>query len=1076
MRKLLSLLTAVMLISVLAFSQAKTVTGTVTDESGNPIPFATLIVKGQKAGITADAEGKFILSNVKPGDVIVVSATSHTAKEVTIGAAGEVPVTLAKSSLSTLDEVVVTSAFGVKKAQRTASYSSQVINSENLNIVRQTNVNNALAGKVAGVQARGQSGAKLNSEAFLRIRGGLLLGDVAPVYVVDGTIVGSYDINPDDVEDITVLKGANATALFGSQAVGGVIVINTKKKSARGGAGIEVNSGFTFDKAYILPRYQNLYAGGSIPDLQQFVWKSGMPDEWKSLDGKYWHDYTDDASWGPRMAGQEYIPWYAWYPGHDRSYQTAKLTPQPDNARDFWNTGLTTNNNISFGKSGTGYNFRASYTNQYIEGILPNSYSKRNTLYLTGSFDLNQHFTVSANVNYTGQLIRGDFNDGYANGSSGNFSQWFHRDLDMGIMKSLVNVKSPFGTLATWNLRFNPDGYNPASPANFYKANYWYNQYAFANNVNTANINNPGNRNRFWGDIGLTYKIDNHFRVRGTVRRNQFNTYYEGYVTSILETSALQTGQLAGYSTGSSSLRRTDYELIGFYNQNFGDFGVNVQVGGNIFTYKYNDVTANTNQGLNVSNLYAISNSKSAPCIGNTRQAQQINSVFGSADLEYKKLVSVNFAVRNDWNSTLPPTQGSLLYPSAGATFAFSEFFANKPAWFNFAKVFGSWGKKPAALNIYQDNFTYAVNQFLWGTNFLMATPDKSVDPNLKGALITTIEAGLDFRFLKNRLGFNVVYFNEKADKIPVDVVVSGVSGFTSSSINASVISRTGIELVLNGKAVSSKDWNLDLSANFSYLINNKVEEIYGETPQILLAGGSFGDRMARAFQVKGEDWGQLIGGGIKRNADGQAVVDPATGYYLNDVNKRWGSIVPKVNGGFLANLSYKQFDLGFALDYQFGGQFFSLSEMWGHFSGLMEKTAALNDKGYNVRDAIGDGGGVHVVGVSSLDEKTIVDMYVPALDYYHNFYNSQIAEPYVHKLSYFKLRELSLGYRIPVQSLGNIKNVLQGAHISIIARNPWLIWREAKNFDPSEVSATQGEDGQMPGTRGIGFNLKLNY
>lgn len=1071
MRKLLSLLMAAMLISVLAFSQAKTVSGTVTDESGNPIPFATVMIKGQKTGITADAEGKFTITKVNPGDVLVITATNHADKEVTVGDAGVIPVTLAKSARSTLDEVVVTSAFGLKKAQRTASYSSQVITAENLNIVRQTNVNNALAGKVAGVQARGQSGAKLNSEAFLRIRGGMMLGDVSPIYVVDGTIVGSYDINPDDVEDISVLKGANATALFGSQAVGGAIVITTRKRGGRGGIGIEVNSGVTWDKAYILPRWQNEYAGGNTADLMKFKWVAGMPDEWKALDGKYYHDYTDDASWGPRMVGQEYIPWYAWVGGHDRAFKTASLTPQPDNARDFWNTGLTTNNNINFAKSGTGYNLRASYTNQYIEGILPNAYSKRNSIFVSGSFDLNEHFTLATNINYTNQLLAGDFNDGYANGSSGNFAQWFHRDLDMDIIRSLTNLKTPVGSLATWNMRANPSGYNPANPGGFYKANYWYNQYA-----NYTNRGNPANRNRYFGDIGLTYKLNNHFRIRGTVRRNQLDIYEEGFTGSILELSGLQTGVLGSYNTKSNTLRRTDYELLGIYNQTFGDFGVNVQAGGNIFVYKFDEVAANTVNGLNVADLYAISNSKATPTIGNTRQAQQINSAFASGELEYKKLLSVNFAVRNDWNSTLPPTQGSLFYPSAGATFAFSELFGNKPGWFNFGKVFGSWGKKPVALDIYQSNFTYGVNQNLWGNNFLMATPNNYPDPNLKGALITTIEAGLDFRFLKNRLGLNVVYYNEKADKIPVNVSTSGVSGFTTASVNAAVVERQGIEIVLNGKAVSTKDWNLDLSANFSYLIKNPVKQIYANTPQILLAGGAFGSSFARAFQVQGEDWGQLIGGGIKRNADGVALIDPATNFFIGDPTKQWGSIVPKVNGGFLANLSYRQFTLGFALDYQVGGQFFSLSEMWGHFSGLMEATAALNDKGINVRTPVADGGGVRITGVSSADEKTVIDTYVDAQTYYHNFSNYQVAEPFVHKLSYLKLRELSLGYSLPVKSMNFTKNILQGATISVMARNPWLIWSEAKNFDPSEVSAVQGEDGQMPGTRGIGFNLKLNF
>jgi outer membrane receptor protein involved in Fe transport len=357
-----------------------------------------------------------------------------------------------------------------------------------------------------------------------------------------------------------------------------------------------------------------------------------------------------------------------------------------------------------------------------------------------------------------------------------------------------------------------------------------------------------------------------------------------------------------------------------------------------------------------------------------------------------------------------------------------------------------------------------------------MSTPDNYPDPKLQGALIQTIEAGIDLRFVKNRIGLNVIYFNEVADKIPVSVALSGVSGFTTTQINAAKVERQGIELVLNGRVVSNANFTWDLSTNFSYLIKNPVKEIVEGQNQILLQGGAFGTRMARAFQVKGEDWGQLIGGGIKRNANGDPIVDPASGLYLNDVNKKWGSIVPKYNGGFLSNMNYRSFTFGFSLEYQFGGKFFSLSEMWGHYSGLFGKTASLNDKGINVRTPVADGGGVHVIGVSSADEKTVVDTYVDAQTYYHSFYDRQVAEPYVHSLSFVKLREVSLGYMIPVKRIGNLGKYVQGAHFSVVARNPWLIWSDSKNFDPSEISNVYGEDGQLPGTRGLGVNLKLNF
>ena len=1071
MRKFLSLLAALVLCTVFAYAQLRSVSGQVTDDNGNPVPFATIKLKGSTTGASADAEGKFIIK-AKTGDVLVISAQGSSEREVTITASNTYNVSLPKGTATTMQEVVITGAFGIKKAARTTPYSTQTIGTEQLNIVRQTNINSALAGKVAGVQVRSQSGAKLNSETFLRIRGGLGLGDRAPIYVVDGTIVGSFDINPDDVEDVNILKGANATALYGSQASGGVIVVNTKKKVSGKGIGVELNSGVTAEKIYILPQYQNLYAGGSNPDLIQFNWVAGMPAEWQALNGKFYHDYTDDASWGPRISGQEYIPWYAWYPGHPYSFQTGKLTPQPDNARDFWETGMTLSNNISFGKSGQGYNFRASYTDQFIKGLLPNSSSRRNTMFFTGSVDLNSHFTMGVNATYSYNTIKGEFVDGYANQSSGSFNQWYHRDLDMDKIKELKGVRSPFGHLATWNMRFNPDGYNPSAPENFYKANYWYNYYSYFDN-----IWNRSDRHRFWGDVSLTYKLNNNIRIKGTVRKNQLTTRSENITTSLLEQSALQTGVLGSYSTSETNLQRYDYELVGSFNKTFGDFGVTFNTGGNIFTYENNNLTANTNNGLNVPGLYSISNSKASPSIGNGRERQKVYSAFVQGDVEYKRWISATFAMRQDWSSTLSDSKPHLFYPSAGMSVVFSELIGDRPSWFSYGKLFGSWGKKPESLGIYATNFTYGVNQFLWGNNFLMGTPDANIDPALEGALITTYEGGFDLRFLKNRLGFNFTYYYEMADRIPLSVPVNPASGFTSTQVNAAKVERSGIELVLSGKPIMTKDFTWDVSATFGYLINNPVKELYGDQQSILLSGGSFGTRFARAFQVKGQDWGQLRGGGMMRDSvTGLPLVNPSTGEYITDPNKAWGSIVPKVTGGFLNSFNYKNFDLSFSLDYQVGGKFFSLSEMWGSFSGLLDWTAARNDKGMNVRDDVADGGGVHVVGVSSVDKKTPIDMYVDAQTYFHGFYNAQIAEPFVHSMTFVKLREVALGYRIPLAKIGTLSKYFQTAQFSVVARNPWLIYSDSKNFDPSEVVSNFGEDGQFPGTRSLGINLKLIF
>ena len=1069
MRKIASLLMATILCTTLVFAQSRTISGVVTDASGKSVPFASVTVKGTKNGVTADADGRFSIKGVSSGATLSITSAGFEDKDVSVGTSDNLSISVASSGAMT--EVVVTSAFGIKKAQRTTPYSSQVIKSEQLNITSNTNIVEALAGKIAGVQSRSQSNAKLNSEDFLRIRGGLSLSDLGPIFVVDGTVVNSFDINPDDVEDVTILKGANATALFGDRAAAGAIVINSKKRGSKQGIGAEITQSVMSDAVYITPSYQNLYAGGASADLMKYTWRSGQPVEWKALDGKYFHDYTDDASWGPRMSGQEYIPWYAWFPGHKYSLKTAPLVAQPNNARDFFNKGLTTTTNASFTKSGPGSNIRVSYTNQNITGIIPSSSSIRHTLFTTASFDLNDHFSTGVNSTYTSQRIRGEFDDGYANNSSGSFTQWFHRNLDMGIMKELQDYKAPNGTLASWNLYTNPDG---ATGYNDIIGNYWYNFYAYFKNQN-----NLQSRDRLYGDFFLQYRMNKNFNVKATIRKNQITTYYENITTSMLQKSAGQSGYLARYATGETYYKEYNYEALANYNNSFmsNRLSLNINAGANVLDIESKSAAIGTSNGLNVPDYYAINNSVAQPSVSNGRSQSKVNSLFFNGDLEWNNYASITFAVRNDWYSANPIDNVDLLSPSVGASFVFSEFTKSNLPWLNFGKVFGSWGKKPRPLSTYQNNFGYSTGAVLWNGNFLMGTPNGAVSPDLVGSTVSSYEAGIDLRFLKGRLGVNILYYNDDNNGEPLNVAVSGVSGFTSVAQNAVRIQREGLELQINASPVKGKNLNWDISTTFGYSIKNPVVDIFGvPTGRVLLAGGSFGTRFARAFQEKGKDWGQLIGGGIKRNAEGKMVINPASGAYDVDADKHWGSVLPKYTGGFINTLNYKNLMLKVSFDYQIGGKFFSLSEMWGNFSGLLDETAAINDKGKNIRDAVANGGGVHVVGVSSVDEKTVVDKYVEAQDYFHQFYYGRIAEPFIHDLTFLKVREASLSYRIPVKNLGKIGKNLQGATFSVTARNPWIIYRESKNFDPSEISGVQGEDGQLPSVRSIGASLKLSF
>ena len=1076
MRKLLTLLAALLLCSVLALAQTRAVGGKITDEKGDPIPFATVAIKGTKNATIADANGYFSIK-VKTGDVLVVSAQGSEKKEVTVGVGDVVSVSLTKTN-SALQEVVVTGAYATKRTARSTSYNAQVVNSEQLNTIRQVNLNNALAGKVSGMQVRSQSAAALGRTGSIRLRGEAGLGGgEGIIYVVDGTILPSAnDINVDDIEDVTVLQGPAAAAQFGSQGANGAIVISTKraKKNAKG-VGVELNLGAQFDKVYVMPNYQNTYAGGNTYDMYKFTWQPGMPQEWKALDGQMYPDYSDDASWGPRMVGQTYIPWYAWYGGTKYSYKTAKLTPQPDNARDYFNTGVILNNSVSFSKATDLMNIRFSYGNVDVQGMLPTTTLKKNTINFNGTFDIDPHVQFGASINYVTQTTRGEFDDGYSNQSTGSFNQWFHRDLDMGIMKELKDLKTPDGIYASWNHN-NPTAWDPSNTRNFYAGNYWYNFYTWFDLVKPV-----GQLDRLYGNLNLTYKINNDIKVMATYRKQQNTTWAESKYASDLAFSGTQTtgncGECKGfYATGETYSNRENLEFLATYTKKVKDFNINVNLGSDFFRWLYKANGANTNNGLNVPNLFTIANSKDNPTITNDRIEEKYRAVYGIGSFGYKNLAFIDFTLRNDWFSTLPSNNNDVLSKSFGGSFVFSDLL--KLNVLSFGKLRASWGEIPQALGTTATTFgayrypgfLYGVGANQWNGNFLMGTPDQLVDSSIHGAVKTQKEIGIDLKFLNNRIGVSFTYWDGTEKDIPRAVAINGASGFTSKLINTGEISKKGIDVQFNARPLWMNNFTWELNATWGALLENKVVKIAPGTDRITIEGlwGSTGPILVHAV---GQEWGQIFGNGIKR-INGQPVLD-ASGFYMNDPNVFYGNVLPKYTGGLQNQFTiFKNWIVNANIDYQVGGKFFSLSDMWGSYSGLTSRTATYNDKGNPIRDAVADGGGIHVSGVDK-DGKP-VSMYVDAQEYYHNLYNNKTFDEFVYDLTFIKLREVSVGYIIPVNKIGSLGKYVTRASFSLVARNPLLIYAETNDFDPSEISNLSGEAGQFPGSRGFGFNLKV--
>jgi TonB-linked SusC/RagA family outer membrane protein len=1077
MRKMLSLLTVLSMSAMLVTAQVRTVTGRVTDEKGDAVPFATVTLKGSKNGVAADANGNFSIK-AKTGDVLVFSAQGLDNKEATVGAGSTVGISMAKNNKA-LEEVVVTGAYNTKRTQRSTSYNAQVVTGEQLNTIRQTNINNALAGKVSGIQVRSQSAAKLNSNGNIRLRGASGLGgDEGIIYVVDGTILPNpNDINMDEVDDVSVLQGPAASALFGSQGANGAIVITTKKGKKGPGIGVDVNLGAVWEKVYIVPNYQNSYGGGSTADMIRYTWQPNHPVEWKALDGKYYADYSDDASWGPRMVGQEYIPWYSWYGGHADSYKTARMTAQPDNGRDYFNTGVTLNNSVAFTKATDNASFRFGYQNVDIKGLLPTTSLKKNQFTFNTSVNLTPRLTIAANINYVTQTTRGEFDDGYSNQTTGSFNQWFHRNLDMGKLRELKDLRTPDGTWASWN-HANPNSYDPANPRAFYAGNYWYNFYTWFDLVKPVQ-----GYDRIFGDASLAYKITNDLRIKGTVRKNINSAWSETRYSSDLLQSGIQTQgncpECRGfYGTSSSKSDRQNVELLLTYSKKINDFTINANAGSDFFRWDFKGNSASTNNGLNVPNLYTIANSKDAPSVGNDRVQEKYRALYATAGLGYKNFLFFDATIRNDWYSTLPKGANDVMSKSFGASFVFTDLV--KIPGVSFGKVRASWGEIPKALGTSSTTFgayrypgfAYGVGQFQWNGNFLMGTPNEVVDSAIRGAVATQKEIGLEMKFLKNRLGFAVTYWDATEKDFPRSVSVNGASGFTSKLINTGEITKKGVDVQFNARPVVSKNFEWTINATWSYLLENKVVSIAPGTPRLVIEG-LWGTTGPRLVHTEGQTWGQIWGNGIKRNADGVPMVD-ANGFFMSDPEKYYGSVLPRYTGGIQNSfVLFKDFIINANIDYQSGGKFFSLSNMWGSYSGLTARTAVVNEKGNPIRNSVADGGGIRVVGVD-VDNKP-VERYVEAQDYFHNLYNNRTFDPYIYDLTFVKLREVSVGYQIPVKKLG-IDSWMQRATFSLIFRNPILIYAKTEDFDPSEISNLSGEAGNLPGTRGIGFNLRVGF
>jgi len=1064
MKKQLHVLLLMLFIAFQAMAQERTVTGTVTaKEDGLPLPGVSIKVKGGTAGTSTSADGKFSLRVPSNAESLVFTYIGYKTTEGTIPPSNVLNVSLVTDA-TLISEVIVT-ALGESRERKSLGYSVQEVKGESLTVAKSMDISSSLAGKVAGVQLQGSPSSTFDN-ANIIIRGISGLGVANPLYVVDGTPTLQESVIMDNVESITVLKGPAATALYGNRAGAGVIVITSKKGSKTGKPKVDLNMSSSLEDVYILPEYQNSYAGGYSSNSTSpgttydnegfyiFRYKPSVhPTSWSSFNNQRIIDYGADESWGPIMNGQDYRPYYSWYPGADFG-KLSPLNAQPNNIADFFNTGKTFNNSIAVSGGSEAMVYRLSYNNLNRSLTIPGALRDQHQLALNTSMNISKRLTVSTDINYTTRNTKGQPGEGYALDGSNvtqNFNQWFQRQLDI---KRLKNYRNADGSLSSWNIG---DPNSTGDPSLYLQPQYWDSPYFITNENFSTDI-----RNRIVSNLGFKYRINEIFNFSSYVRIDFNNGNGDARVAN----GGLQQ---PGYSTYQLLNNEMNYEANLNFKKGFGNITIDGFVGGNIRTNKNNTLNNSTTGGLTFPNYFDIAASVTRPNTTTTYSAREVRSIYGKASFGYKSFLYLDATLRNDWSSALPTANNSYLYPSVSTSIVFSELLKGGISnVLSFGKIRGGFAQVGSDLNPYQVDIAIN-NGSIYGSNPSASIGDQFRTGQVLPSLTKSYEIGTEMRFFKDRVGFDLAYYVDNNTNQILGLNVAPASGFTTAQINAGNIQRKGWELTINGTPIRKNNFTWTASVNFS-----KSESIVKELAEGL--NTYLYSTQRNDFRIEnqvGQPWGQMVGRMVKLDAQGKTVYTSSAGTVDYTINNQLGSMLPDFIGGFYNSLNYKGIDLSFSLDFQKGGQFYSLTKMYGDGTGLTAATVALNDKGNPERSFPSLGGGVHIIGVTPTGAP--VDTYIAARRHYYT--NGQRdTRNYLLSASYLKLREVRLGYSVPKKFLGNMP--ISNVNIGAIVNNAWLISAPAKKFgmDPSELEGFGNEGGQLSSTRSIGLNLRVGF
>lgn len=1060
---------------MIGFSQQKTVSGNVTDENGLPLPGATVIEQGTNNGTTTDFDGNYSIT-VQEDSALIFSYVGYLNDVIEVDESASFDIQMKADNQ--LSEVVIT-ALGSIKENRSLGYSIQTVEGEAIENAKETNIINALQGQIAGVQIQG-SPSTLGGSSRITIRGSnSFLGNNQPLFVVDGVPVnndnfsnsaqqrgfgsGDYDygnmagdIDPQSIKNMNVLKGAAATALYGSRGANGVILITTKDGSGKGlkkGLGITINSSISFDTVNNLIPMQQMYGGGSTNSDYSHGFSELIQDGVTYL----YPNYKKDGSWGPKYNPNVLVRhWDSWDPNSPSYKETRPWIAPKNNYENYFDTGITLTNSIAFEGSNEQGNFRLGYTNLDQTGTIPNGNLKRNTVTLNSNYNLSDKLKAGMSFSYINTAAKNRNTTGYDNSNPLQaFTQWWQTQLDVERLRNYQN--NSLGEQYTWNPVgpiVNTDTKElirwDASP-NYFDNPFWVRENFLQEDV----------RNRLFGNANLSYQITDELSVA-----TLFST--DWYQFSVREGIPHRSVDQSKYREIERRFQETNMDIrLNFDKKISEDLIINAFLGANKMRRFSRRTTIASSGGLVIDKFFNVANSVESNITkyeddnSFDHQERGINSIYGAVTLNWKELLYLDISARNDWSSTLPEENNSYFYPSTSLSFVFSELIDTNVIDFGKIRVSRAQAGNDASPYKLLDVFSPEPPNF--GSNPLYKVPSSRNNPNLRSELTTEYEVGVDLRMFNNRLFVDAAYYDRKTTDQVFDVDSPYATGYSSVLTNAGEMRNFGWEFQFGGTPIQTEEFKWNLGLNLTFLNNEVVSLTEG------IENLSMGTTWAADLRIqRGKPYMALYGQDYIYDNNGNKVIGE-NGYYKTTDDKVYlGSAIADAVGGFNTSFSYKNLNLSALFDFQNGGILHSTSLQWSKYSGMHPETVAFNGES----DTRTNGMVLPGVTESGAENNKSID----PQGYYQSMW--RFAAPNVYKASYLKFRELRLDYSFPNSITDLI--FLQNLDLSLYGRNLAILSSDVPHIDPQIITGAgnrQGlENAQVPSTRSFGINLRATF